>query len=64
MGQGRRYALNMHSTPLDRVSEFDCVVVATAHSSYEMERIVADATLVVDSRNATRDIVSPKIVRC
>ncbi len=64
VGQGRRYALNMHSTPLERVGEFDCVVVATAHSSYEMERIVADATLVVDSRNATRDIVSPKIVRC
>ena len=64
VGQGRRYALNMHSTPLDRVGEFDCVVVATAHSSYEMERIVADARLVVDSRNATRDITSPKIVRC
>ena len=64
VGQGRRYALNMHSTPLDRVGEFDCVVVATAHSSYEMEHIVASAKLVVDSRNATRDIISPKIVRC
>ena len=64
VGKGRHYALDMHSTPLDRVGEFDCVVVATAHSSYEMERIVADAKLVVDSRNATRDITSPKIVRC
>ena len=64
VGQGRRYALNMQSTPLEQVAEFDCVVVATAHSSYEMERIVAEAKLVVDSRNATRDITSPKIVRC
>lgn len=64
VGHGRKYALNMHSTPLDRVDEFDCVVVATDHSSYEMEQIVADAKLVVDSRNATRHIVSPKIVRC
>ena len=64
VGQGRKYALNMHSTPLDRVGEFDCVVIATDHSSYEMEEIVRDAKLVVDSRNATRHIVSPKIVRC
>ncbi len=64
VGKGRRYALDMHSTPLERVSEFDCVVVVTNHSCYEMERIVADAKLVVDSRNATRDITSPKIVRC
>jgi UDP-N-acetyl-D-glucosamine dehydrogenase len=64
VGHGRKYALNMHSTPLERVPEFDCVVVATDHSTYEMERIVADAKLVVDSRNATRHIASPKIVRC
>jgi UDP-N-acetyl-D-glucosamine dehydrogenase len=64
VGHGRKYALNMHSTPLERVPEFDCVVIATDHSTYEMERIVADAKLVVDSRNATRHIASPKIVRC
>jgi UDP-N-acetyl-D-glucosamine dehydrogenase len=64
VGHGRRYALNMVSTPLERVPEFDCVLIATDHSSYEMEQIVADAKLVVDSRNATRDLTSPKIVRC
>ncbi len=64
VGHGRKYALNMQSTPLDKVGEFDCVVVATDHSAYEMERIVEAAKLVVDSRNATRDIQSPKIVRC
>ncbi len=64
VGHGRKYALNMYSTPLDDLGEYDCVVVATDHSSYEMERIVAESKLVVDSRNATRDIASPKIVRC
>ncbi len=64
VGHGRKYALNMHSTSLERLGEFDCVVVATDHSSYEMETVVAASRLVVDSRNATRDIVSPKIVRC
>ena len=64
VGHGRKYALNMESTPLSRIPEFDCVLVATDHSSYEMEQIVADATLVVDSRNATRQLSSPNIVRC
>jgi len=64
VGHGRKYALNMESTPLDRVGEFDCVIVATNHSAYEMDKIVADAKLVVDSRNATRHIQSPKIIRC
>ena len=64
VGHGRRYALNMESTSLDRIGEFDCVLIATDHSSYEIESIVEAAKLVVDSRNATRHIVSPKIVRC
>jgi UDP-N-acetyl-D-glucosamine dehydrogenase len=64
VGHGRKYALNMQSTPLDRVGEFDCVVVTTDHSAYEMESIVEAAKLVVDSRNATRQIQSPKVVRC
>lgn len=64
VGHGRKYALNMESTPLDRVGDFDCVLIATDHSIYDMESIVANAKLVVDSRNATRQIQSPKIVRC
>jgi UDP-N-acetyl-D-glucosamine dehydrogenase len=64
VGQGRKYALNMKSTPLDRIPEFDCVVIATDHSQYDYESIVNQASLVVDTRNATRGIDSPKIVRC
>jgi UDP-N-acetyl-D-glucosamine dehydrogenase len=64
VGQGRKYALNMISTPLDQVPKFDCVVIATDHSQYDYPAIVSQAQLVVDTRNATRGIDAPNIVRC
>lgn len=64
VGHGRRYHLDMTSTPLERIPEFDCVLIVTDHSAYDYKQIVAQAQLVVDSRNATRGIDSPKIVRC
>ena len=38
------------------LSQADCVVIATDHSSYDWEAIVKDAILIVDSRNATRQV--------
>ena len=64
VGTGRKYDLRMESTPLDRVGEFDCVVIATDHSEYDYEAIVRGARLVVDSRNATRGLGGKKVVRC
>jgi UDP-N-acetyl-D-glucosamine dehydrogenase len=64
VGRGRKYALNMTSTPLDRVPEFDCVLIVTDHSQYDFRQIVSHAQLVVDTRNATRDIEARNIVRC
>jgi UDP-N-acetyl-D-glucosamine dehydrogenase len=64
VGRGRKYDLNLASTPLEQVSDFDCVLIATDHSDYDYEKIVSEARLVVDSRNATRAIKSAKIVRC
>lgn len=64
VGQGRHYALNMTSTPLEQIPEFDCVVIVTDHSQYDYPGIVARARLVVDTRNATRGIEAPNIVRC
>jgi UDP-N-acetyl-D-glucosamine dehydrogenase len=64
VGQGRKYALNMTSTPLSRILEFDCVVIATDHSQYDYPAIVAEAKLVIDTRNATRGIEAANIVRC
>jgi len=64
VGRGRKYDLNMTSTPLSEIPEFDCVVIVTDHSQYNYKDIVAQARLVVDTRNATRDIEAANIVRC
>jgi UDP-N-acetyl-D-glucosamine dehydrogenase len=64
VGHGRKYALNMTSTPLERVPEFDCVVIVTDHSQYDYASIAAQAQLVVDTRNATKGLTASNIVRC
>jgi UDP-N-acetyl-D-glucosamine dehydrogenase len=64
VGHGRHYDLNMTNTPLDNLAQFDAVVIVTDHSSYDYPAIVAQSQLVVDTRNATRGIDSPRIVRC
>jgi UDP-N-acetyl-D-glucosamine dehydrogenase len=64
VGQGRHYALNMTNTPLDDLGQFDAVVIVTDHSTYDYKAIVEQAQLVIDSRNATKGIHSPKIIRC
>jgi len=35
------------------LTAMDCVVIVTAHASYDWERIVRQAALVIDTRNAT-----------
>jgi UDP-N-acetyl-D-glucosamine dehydrogenase len=62
--KGRHYDLQMERVPLDNIGQYDCVVIITDHSDYEYPAIVRDAQLVVDTRNSTRGIDSPKIVRC
>jgi UDP-N-acetyl-D-glucosamine dehydrogenase len=64
VGHGRKYHLNMVSQPVDDLADYDCVLIVTDHSSYDYARIVREAQLVVDSRNATRGLSSGKIVRC
>ena len=64
VGRGRHYNLNMTSTPLVNMEQYDCVLIMTDHSAYDYEEIVSRAQLVVDARNATRGIESTKIVRC
>ena len=64
VGQGRKYALNMTSTPLEKIPEFDCVAIVTDHSQYDYRSIVAGAKLVVDTRNATKGIEASHVVRC
>jgi UDP-N-acetyl-D-glucosamine dehydrogenase len=64
VGRGRKYNLEMKNTPLDDLQQYDAVIIVTDHSSYDYAAIVREARLVVDTRNATKGIQSPKIVRC
>jgi UDP-N-acetyl-D-glucosamine dehydrogenase len=48
----------MKSVPLDpkMLATYDCVMIATDHTSYDYPMIVESSQLVIDSRNATRRI--------
>jgi UDP-N-acetyl-D-glucosamine dehydrogenase len=64
IGKGRKYDLQMTCAPLENLWQYDCVLIVTDHSDYDYARIVQESQLVVDTRNATRGIKNPKIVRC
>ena len=64
VGKGRKYDLQMKCAPLENLGQYDCVLIVTDHSDYDYARIVRESQLVVDTRNATRGIKSPKIVHC
>jgi UDP-N-acetyl-D-glucosamine dehydrogenase len=64
VGRGRKYDLQMKSTPMTNLGQYDCVLIVTDHSDYDYKNIVAESQLVVDTRNATKGIKSEKIVRC
>lgn len=51
---GDRY----ESVPLtdERLQEADCTVIVTDHSTLDLDRIVSNASLVFDTRNATTDL--------
>ena len=51
----------MSSVRLDAAAlrDSDCVVITTAHSSYDWDWVVASSTLVLDTRNATAGVDSP-----
>jgi UDP-N-acetyl-D-glucosamine dehydrogenase len=64
VGRGRHYDLQMKNTPLENLGQYDCVLIVTDHSDYDYKKIVEEAQLVVDTRNATKGIKSDKIVPC
>jgi UDP-N-acetyl-D-glucosamine dehydrogenase len=64
VGRGRKYNLQMTCAPLENLGQYDCVLIVTDHSDYDYKKIVAESKLVVDTRNATKEIKSEKIVHC
>lgn len=47
----------------DNIRKFDCVLIATNHSSYDYPWIVRNSRMVVDTRNATAGIKRNNIVK-
>jgi len=45
------------------LSAQDCVLIATDHSAYDYEFIVKNSQFVLDTRNATKDVVEKSCVR-
>ena len=59
---GRKYDLGLESITLSdtALAEFDCVLIATAHSAYDFDNIAKHAKLIVDTRNACKDVTDPR----
>jgi UDP-N-acetyl-D-glucosamine dehydrogenase len=47
----------------DAVKSADCVVIITDHSSFDYHWLLENSSLIVDTRNAMKGMVSDKIVR-
>jgi UDP-N-acetyl-D-glucosamine dehydrogenase len=64
----RRHDFRLAAVELtaETLAQFDAVVIATDHSSYDYAFIVRHARLVIDTRNATRAVTEcrEKIVHC
>lgn len=59
----RKYKLEMESVKLseEMLGKYDAVIIATDHTNYDYKWIVKHVNLVVDTRNAAKDIQSDKI---
>ena len=54
----RDYDLKMKSKKLNArmLKSYDVVLIATAHSDYDYDWIVANSQLIIDTRNATAEV--------
>jgi len=54
----RKYDYDMNSVPLtaDNLEKYDCVLISTDHDDVDYELVVKNVPLVVDTRNATKEL--------
>ena len=68
LGRMRRYNFQLDSVDLapETLSQYNAVLIATDHSSVDYGFVVRHSRLVIDTRNATRDITEypGRIVHC
>ncbi len=57
--------LSMKSVPLTerKLKQYDCVVIVTDHSKYNYHFILKNSSLIIDTRNAIKNIKSKKIIK-
>ena len=56
---GRSTLESVEASPAN-IAEHDCVILLTDHSVYDIKKIVAAARLVIDTRNATKNLTEFK----
>ena len=58
----RKYKFDLKSVKLTPrfISSMDCVVIVTNHSAYDYDFVVKHSKIVIDTRNATRDVIRGK----
>ena len=44
----------------ETLESYDCVLVATHHAAFNWQMIAEHAPLIVDTRNALKDVTGPK----
>lgn len=61
----RKYDFKMKSVPLTEknLQKYDCILVSTDHTSYDHAFIAKHASLVIDTRNAMKNIKKNNIVK-
>jgi UDP-N-acetyl-D-glucosamine dehydrogenase len=53
---GGKSSQHLDSVPLENLGAYDAVLIVTDHSQIDYARLVAEAKLIVDTRNATRGL--------
>jgi UDP-N-acetyl-D-glucosamine dehydrogenase len=48
---------------INKLGEYDCVVITTNHSEYDIKAIVDNSKLVIDTRNATKGMGNGNVIR-
>ena len=51
------------SVPLKKINEYDCVVILTDHTFYDLKAIEEHSSIIVDTRNACGKIKSDKVIK-
>ena len=58
----RQYDLKLQSVPLlpQTLAHYDCILIATNHNAYDWQLIANHAKPIVDTRNATKNVVGDR----